>query len=60
MAHDEISDRELRLECLKLVVTNSATSGIRDPLQRAEEFLAWCNPPEKPAKAPAKKATAKK
>tara|TARA_R110000787_G_scaffold194170_2_gene305788 strand:+ start:177 stop:371 length:195 start_codon:yes stop_codon:yes gene_type:complete len=64
MAHDEISDRELRLECLKLVVTNSATSGIRDPLQRAEEFLAWCNPrPEKPAataQAPGRRATAKK
>ena len=63
MAHDEISDRELRLECLKLVVSNSATTGIRDPIARAEEFLAWCNSPDKPAataKAPGRRATTKK
>ena len=49
MAND-MSDAELRLECLKLSVANSATAGIRDPIARAEEFLAWCSPkPEKPA-----------
>ena len=47
---DQMSDRELRLECLKLSVANAANAGIRDPITRAEEFLAWCSPPpEKPA-----------
>ena len=47
---DHMSDRELRLESLKLSVANSANAGIRDPIARAEEFLAWCSPaPEKPA-----------
>lgn len=60
MASESIGDRELRLECLKLAVLNSGTTGIRDPIARAEEFLAWCNPPDKPAtKAPARKATKK-
>ncbi len=59
--HNCTDEQHLRLECLKLSVINSSTHGIRNPIEVAEQYLAWCKTvSEKPAAKASVRARASK
>lgn len=57
-AQGEISDTEIRLECLRLATEFSPEFVRQDPIPKAEEYFAWVknkNSKRQPVKAASKK-----
>ncbi len=56
-----MSDREFRLEVLRLTLETASAAIIQNPLEQADKNLQWClQPLDKLAMAQGKKAPSKK
>ena len=51
-------DKEFKLEVLRMVLETGSGRIIDDPLERAEQYLQWCETEDKP-KGTSKKDTSK-
>tara|TARA_R100001594_G_scaffold89899_3_gene124406 strand:- start:11302 stop:11484 length:183 start_codon:yes stop_codon:yes gene_type:complete len=53
------SNKEFRLQVLKMTLETGSGRTVDDPLDRADKFLEWCMKEDKPAATAAPKASTK-